>query len=325
MPLDHYLSATYLASFSFDSNPVRRERRLWAADRCTGRLFQTPASKLCAARDFYTARGNLGWDSRSVDRALAGHERRLSNAIDGLIDGTIDANVWLTLVLFVASLMVRSSDFERRFVARPGIREVYRRFPHAYGRDGRDNTNFARVLEQQRLFPSVISARWVLLETSGNVVLITNDIGYTPFFDQERNETGIAIPVGPMHILMIAPTMKRVIVQAKEGRWRPCIERGTLLDSDSRLFSDCIADAAQRFVIGPSEESVRRYAVAQKVRPLMPEPAMLGFFSGPLARDHEMIFLHLCSALAKPPDGSVAGLSVDFEKGSPLRGSSRQN
>jgi len=308
MAFDHYLPASYIGSFSRDANPTRRKRRLWAVDKREGRLFETTASELCGAHNFYGLSLSND-DPRFVDSQWSSYESDLNAALERMVAGTIDAVQWLkTLVVFVAALLVRGEDFETRFTERLGELAASR---------GRDNTNMMRLMELQRLFASVIGARWLLLETPGTAAQITNDLGYTPFLNPAHKESGIAIPLNPRHILLIITTLKRVIARAKDGGWEPNIERGVLDQNAHGSFLKNIAASAQRYVMGPDEESLRQYVTVEASPPAVAEPALLGFFSGAMARHYEMIYFHLSNKFSSPPANPNEYAYVDYAKNMP--------
>ena len=85
MPLDHFLPATYIAGFSADTNPVRRQRRVWVADKQAGKIFETAASNVCAINDFYTLESSQFDAPRIVDAQFSGYEGPLANAINHLV------------------------------------------------------------------------------------------------------------------------------------------------------------------------------------------------------------------------------------------------
>jgi hypothetical protein len=196
MPLDHFLPATYIAGFSADTNPVRRQRRVWVADKQAGKIFETAASNVCAINDFYTLKSSQFDAPRVVDAAFSYYEGPLSNAINLLISGVVDAHTWLTvLVRFVAGLLVRGPDFNRRFLRRfsDSFRaELAKLDPVFYGLD---NTNFARIFEHQRLLAPICGAAWTVLETLGGVEQITNDLGFIGFEHVQTKYHGIAVPL----------------------------------------------------------------------------------------------------------------------------------
>jgi hypothetical protein len=66
-------------------------------------------------------------------------------------------------------------------------------------------------------------------------------------------------------------------------------------------FLKNIAASAQRYVMGPDEESLRQYVTVEASPPAVPEPAVLGFFSGAMARHYEMIYFHLSNNFSSPP------------------------
>lgn len=312
MAFDHYIPASYLGRFSQDTEPVRRRRRLWAVDKRDGRLYQATAGELCGLHNFYSL-SLANQDPRFVDSQWSGYENNLNAALDQMIAGDIDALEWLkTLVVFVAALLVRGGDFDDRFTERftefgPGIERW----------TTRDNTNMMRLMELQRLFASVIGARWLLLEASGAHLQITNDLGYTPFMNPQRKESGIAIPVGFRHILLIIACRRRVIAHARDGSWYADVERGNLDDDAHAGFLNNIAACAQRYVIGADEATMQKYVKTESSSPPIPEPAMLGFLDSEMARHYEMIYFHLVSKFSSPPDKPHTQAYVDYDKKMP--------
>ena len=92
MPLDHFLPATYIAGFSAETNPVRRQRRVWVADKQARKIFETAASNVCAINDFYTLESSQFDAPRIVDAQFSYYEGPLANAINHLISGVVDAH-----------------------------------------------------------------------------------------------------------------------------------------------------------------------------------------------------------------------------------------
>jgi uncharacterized protein DUF4238 len=118
MAFDHFLPATYLAIFSDDGNPVRRERGLYVLDKRRGGLFPSKAARICGENDLYQIKDGAGWSVSAVDQAMSTYEPVLHIALEELIAGNLDAPTWAaTVAAFVVGLMVRGPDFKRRFIA----------------------------------------------------------------------------------------------------------------------------------------------------------------------------------------------------------------
>ena len=144
MTLQHYLPATYLACFSTEDKPERRTRLLAGGDKKDKNIFTSPASKVCGINDLYTLK-NYPDNPELIDSMWSFYEKGLALAIDQLITGTIPAITWAnTLIPFVTSLLVRGPDFNKRFEGRIKNLGINRTISP-------DNTNFARLLENQRL------------------------------------------------------------------------------------------------------------------------------------------------------------------------------
>src|ERR1700730_8647649 len=114
MPFQHYLPATFLAIFSNDTNPVRRDRPLCVLDKRRGALFTVTAARICGEHNYYYQEDGGGWTTSDIDRVLSGYEPVLHTALEDLIAGRLDAVTWLgTAVEFVTALMTRGPDFAR--------------------------------------------------------------------------------------------------------------------------------------------------------------------------------------------------------------------
>jgi len=175
----------------------------------------------------------------------------------------------------------------------------------------------SRVMEQQRLWIPVLAAQWHVLNVSGRYAQITGDMGYAISLDRRTNNFGIVVPIRSHHILHVIPAVRRVIAQARGGKWWPVIEYYDLEDSQHLELLRAIAGQARRFVIGPDEETVRRYAIKEP-KPLRSlDPDELGFINGALRRKWEMAFFTILPRLSDvaPADGST--MRLDLENDAP--------
>jgi Protein of unknown function (DUF4238) len=144
MARDHYIPATYLAIFSDEVSLPRRNRTLCVINKRTGAMFRSNAGAICSPIDFYNYGGG-DWPTDAIDKHVSGYEPLLHIALEDLIHDRLSAAVWAsTVVPFVTSLFVRGPDFNRRFETRLGDLQKLR--------GSSDNTNLARVFEEQRLF-----------------------------------------------------------------------------------------------------------------------------------------------------------------------------
>ncbi len=126
-PRQHFIPATFLAGFSSDGNPTRRDRYLHVLRRGQSESFSAKAANVGCISDFYALQAT-GHDLNpgQVDDVWAGYEGRLAQAIEWLVSGEpIDARLWLrVLVPFVAGLFVRGPDFNQRFKADTNVRDA---------------------------------------------------------------------------------------------------------------------------------------------------------------------------------------------------------
>ena len=290
MPLDHYLPATFLASFSLDIKKPRRKSFISAIDQLTGKEIFAPASKLARIKNLYGINTNSEQGQRLVDAVWIDYEAKLASAIDDLIYGSITSEKWLrTLVPFVACLFIRGPDFNIRFDQR--IREISSiEQPKGY-------TNSARIFELQRLLGPVLASDWIVAKAVGEGLLITNDLGYAPFIHGPTGQIGVSIPIGHKHILQLIPKRSRRILVLNSGVWIPKIKYASLISKNHIGLNESIAQIAQRYIFGPDLASLRKYFIPPYQPLSAPEPEYFGFISGPLAVVHEFTWHRLVSFL----------------------------
>jgi tetratricopeptide (TPR) repeat protein len=131
----------------------------------------------------------------------------------------------------------------------------------AIGKKKSDNTNVSRLIEFQRLLAPVMAARWVVMHVCGDDPVITNELGFTSFRPPDgSSESGIAVPIGTRTILGLIPTWpthaRCILEDGDTGQWRAVIEHVTLSEGDQRNFNAAIANIAQDFLAGPTNDAV---------------------------------------------------------------------
>jgi len=307
MAFQHYLPATFLACFSTDTTPERRQRMLTVGDTTEGRVFTASASNVCGVNNLYTLTEET-YNQNLVDNTWTFYEKGLAPALEQLINQTLTCQIWAnTLVPFVTGLLIRGPDFNERFderLANLGIAKI----------SSSDNTNMARLFEYQRLLASVLGSKWIILRARGNESLITNDLGYAPFANAMTQDFGIAIPISLQHILIIAPKLKRRIAIGIGGTWWPIIEYLDLPENEHIGLNQTIAKFSRRFIFGPDNDVIARYLFPQKTAPRTPEPVDFGFMSNDLAMIHEHTWFRLLSAISNPPAHDGDFIFVDYDK-----------
>jgi len=272
-----------------------------------GKIFSDSASDVGCVKNLYTMYERSAKPDNLIEDIWARYETDLPSSVEKLISGSLDAETWARiLVPFVAGLFVRGTDFNNRFNSRLnalGIETI-----------SKDNTNGARLFELQRLLAPVIASKWIVIKVNGDRYLITNDLGYAPFVNPHTGDKGIAIPLGLHHILAISPLMARTIAYADGGSWIPVIEYVEEPPNSHLALNNILAFAAQRFIFGPDEESIKRNLSITARAPHVPEPQFFGFISGSLARAYEFTWHRLVSVLRKHPDNKGSwDFSIDWE------------
>ena len=313
MPLHHYLPATFLASFSADSSThPRRKRLVCVGDKQNKRTFRAPAANIAAVNNLYTLVA-AGDDPQMVDNIWTEYEANLQTAVELLIEGETDARTWVrVLVPFVACLLVRGPDFNRRFERRMDALGLGAETEGGHLID-EDNTNTARLFELQRLLGPVAVAKWVVIQVRGQEPLITNDLGYAPFVNRATEEAGMAIPLDPSHVLAVIPRTEGRVAVVRSGNWVPEIEYTHSSPGNHEGLNRVLSSSAQRFLFGP-DETVGRWLRGPPASLFLSEPRQLGFITGPLAVAHEFTWHRLAPAVERDPsDGAPWDFSFDWE------------
>jgi hypothetical protein len=310
MPLDHYLPATFLASFSSQICQPRRQSLLVVGDVWKK---QEPrwdkAENLAAKNNFYTIDNR---DPRIIDKIWLGYESAFDGAVNALIEGNITALAWArTLVPFVAAMLVRGPDFNARYENRSFVRDYAQNHKLSV-----DNTNGARVIELQRLLGPIAAAQWVVSYLEGDEQLITNDVGFAASQNIDTGELGLAIPLDLNHVLTVVPRKKSVIALDQDGIWYPNIKHTSIKAGNENALNNAIVAGAQRFIFGSNKELIARLVLErQDIHSSRgtPEPGEIGFLTGSDARVHEFTWHRLISFLVKSNDDTSASFAVDWE------------
>jgi hypothetical protein len=300
MPLHHYLPASFLARFSQDpiTKPAR-DRLLIIGDKKTKKWFKAPAGRVGCIRNLYTLFDYTS-DPEMIDRTWEEYENKLPPAIEKLMEGRVDAEIWIrVLVPFVACMLVRGPDFIDKFNQRfhPTDREA---IEHILTND---NANQARLIDLQRLLGFVAAAKWNVI--SSKEMFITNDLGYSPFYNPISSEIGMGIPLDSHNILAIVPLIEdHPILQEEDAKWVPIIHYSKMIDSPEVNKDDLnkgIVVSANRFIFGPNEEIIKKYLAETDSTSLALDSTEFGFPGGKLARAHEFTWHRLVTAIRKPP------------------------
>lgn len=308
MPYHHYLPATFLAAFAVEGNKPRRERKIFIGDKSNYRCFVSSVGNVAGENNLYLVPSSNS--PTMIENTWSKYETQLPIAIQKLIDGTVNAVQWARIMVpFVASLFVRTRNFDTRFENR--LRAIG--FEDTYFERHPDNTNTARLMELQRLLAPVLAAKWIVLRKVGKTPLITNDVGYAPFRHMSITDAGFAIPLDKDHILVVIPKRERDIIEVREGDWFPLIEYAELSSNNHFGLNKALVSNAQRFVFGSDEALIRRLLQEESRLSSVVEPAELGFIAGTLAMVHEFTWHRLVSTLSKNPgDESAWSFDLDF-------------
>jgi hypothetical protein len=322
MPLQHYIPATFLANFSKSILTPRRDSLISVGDKRTGKTFTSAIAKVAAVQNLYTLFSFPPVISAlHVDEVMGDYEGDLHTAIEALLNDRLSAFTWAKiLVPFIAGFLVRGPDFDDRFSYRFSALKGFsvEEIEEATRRPFSDNVNLARVRERTSLLVPVMAAKWIILETNGNIPLIVNDLGYVGMmggiFGGTPTDFGLAFPLGLGHLIAIVPQPKRRIAIEKRGGWLPLIERQKLILDNHRQFNILAGQYARRFIFGSDEDAVREYLIVEEKPPSdqIPEPTQMGFF---YRRNESVIggeYYSYLDKLAQPPKSRGAWVTVDL-------------
>ena len=309
MPNHHYLPATYLSAFSDDTTSLpRRDQFIWVGTKGNNQIRKQKASNVGCINNFYTVEDRFTHKDENrnpeiIDKVWEKYETSLSEAIEKLIDRNLDARIWgRILVPFVACMLVRGPDFDERFVRR--MENLG--FTHPHDCFSKENINYARIIELQRLLGSIAAAKWIVLSIHGFAdPLITNDLGYTPFIHKLSPDKGIAIPLDKFHILLIIPQTHKVILRADGEHWIPLIEYEQISAENAKEFNAAIANCAREFVISSNDKLVQKLLYYSHSVSATAESHNPGFLTGSWAMAHEFTWHRLIGVIEKKPSETV--------------------
>jgi tetratricopeptide (TPR) repeat protein len=311
MPLHHYLPATYLARFSLDiKKKDRRKRIIFVGNKDNNKFYPCSVGDAGAINNLYSVIDREN-HSQIIDDLWSGYEANLNKAIDSLKNKKLDAKIWIRiLVPFVACMLVRGPDFDKKMTDRLDEMGFDEDSPYL----SKTNLNYARAFELQRLLGPISVAKWIVAEIEGDELLITNDLGYCRFFNPFFEESGMAIPLGQKHVLMIIPRDEGDILNYVDERWAPIIYY-TKLPLDNHLdLIQTLVSTAQRFIFCPSESIVKKYVSSGNYDPTLIEPSEIGFITGRNAVAHEFTWHRLASSVENEIFELGDDFPIDWEK-----------
>ena len=297
MPLDHYLPAAYLGFFSLDKSKANvRDRKLAVYNFNTKVYYQSRAGNLCAINNYF---------DKDVDK-LWYFEGDIPAALNALINETLDLYQWImTLVPFVASILVRTPDFVKRFQQRISNFGVNQEF-----------SDFIRLLEFQRMLAPIIAGDWKVLEVTGPGQVLLSDLGFIPFTDGQSYLNGVAISLSPRHVLIIVPNRKRMVGVFDGQIWLPVVSYCTMNPGNLHSYNKSIASFARKIIIGPTKESLLNYARrSPDYLPPNVDECKIDFITGALSIPHEFTWHRIVSYMAESPqEVKDEILELDFSK-----------
>lgn len=313
-PKQHFLPAAFIGRFSEAQTGASRKRQVWVVRRGEQRPHKSAARRVGFALDLYTLIDPSELDATLIDQMWSTVEATLPEALDDLVagrDGKMAARPWAqTLVPFFASLFVRGPEFTRRFETR--LRDA---LGDSYEEAVRnpDNTNFARLIELQRLYAVVMRAEWRVVHFAEDARLITSDVGYSLTRDLDDDRIGYAIPIDEHTAAALFPGSGRPRLWWRDGSW--IAGPITHIDMPAAAGADlnrATAASGIAELYGPTPESLAdaRDLIATE------DAAAVGPLyltaDGASLRDSEMLWFELLTRLDAPPDPEFLAEEGDF-------------
>jgi hypothetical protein len=296
VPADHFLPATYIARFSSDVGPSRRQR-VFVLRAGAARPDRQAAEQVARIRGLYD--DVIPGTRMDLEHNWNRYESHLPQALAGLISGApVDGRTWLqVLVPFVASALLRGPDFDARLKQRLDDFDA-----EAVLSDGvvADMVT-ARVIELQRLLTVVMVSGWVVLTSPIN--LICNDLGWTMSTSVGTDRVGFTVPLDSRHALLVVPLHERDLLRWRDGRWTAEIARDDISPENAADLNGALQGSSGAFTFGVTEELVlqARSLAAGQVE-VIAEPLRFAGFDHRLIVAHEFEWYRATAAAYKRPE-----------------------
>ena len=301
MAKDHYLPAAFIGRFSTNKSKRGRKRPIWVRSSKTDKILHTIPEEIGHEDGLY----NLD-NGSSIDKWS--YESQLNRVLDSVAAGeriTLDDYVRVA-VPFVTGLFVRGKEFNKRYEAMPTINHLM-----AAGLLNKDNTNGSRSIRLQRMLAPVMGARWVVLHSNADVPIISNDIGLVRTKDLSNGDFGWAIPLDSRTILGIFPKKFDRIASYESGTWYADIAHEYPDQNIFQTLNQEIGKAANEFIFGATEDSIKNVQISQEKEPLDLAMVMEGGWNKTLSRyeyiahEYEWYYLAAITNLNLSPDAAI--------------------
>lgn len=305
-PKDHYVAAGLIGRFSARETPKARESPIYVVRRGKPEAFQQTAENVASKTALYTLEElwtytNCDNDVRQVDRVWQRLERQMPIALDALgareTDGLVDARLWAeTMVPFIASVFVRTPDFNERFGLRFAIEGKGKPLEQA------DSITRARLFQLQRLFSPVMRASWCVLHTTDEMPFVTSDLAFAPVELPRR--PGWVIPLGrrcALHLKLRPRTPRIWLTMERTNQTFVDIEGQAASPDLVRLINCAMALHAPAEIYGDPEDIVTQY-VHEMSKP-KPKPARVKWDEVVVLRRNQHELLRFLRGITAPHGG----------------------
>jgi len=305
----HFLPAALVGRFSTAASYPIRDRPVWVTRRGSARAYVQKAENLAALDDFYTVEVSpfVGDDPGSrplaIDEMWTHVEQSLTDIIDAadaaVTTGLMQAGRWATFIEFLAQILARTPDFDRRFVERfggPGVA------PELVA--DRDNINAVRLIEIQRLRAAFLYGSWYFIRFPVGS-LVQNDRGYAGTADRDTGTTGLCFPLRhDLAVTVLTSVEPNQLITVDDAYYVP-VGSNVFDAAAAESLGPLVAEWADSEIYGPSEPIVRAASLGfqREPPPVGPEDAF--GHSSKWLREHENDYFTLLAQISTTPSPST--------------------
>jgi hypothetical protein len=216
-------------------------------------------------------------------------------------DGWIDADQWIHVANFVASLFARAPDHRDQMRQRLG--QLYN-----LARKG-GPSEFTRVLEIQRMTAGVLRADWRFV-WSPTMPLITNDRAMGLSGDHEAGTIRYFVPLGKHFAALIGGRREQKRIRWKNSRWEIEVPLDLISADQARRFNLAMWSICRKEAYGPNRPTMDSLQHEAGLNPEPPPNELLLPFAGggylgstsSDLRNDEMLIYQLIGGIKKPED-----------------------
>jgi hypothetical protein len=264
------------------------------------------AENVAAREDFYAVHispfvgDEPGSRPSAIDDLWSSSEQMLGALIDAARGATttslMPARAYAAFVDFLAQLLARTPDFDRRFVARfSGATDDLLELV-----SNRDNVNAVRTIEIQRLRPAFLYGRWHFVTFPASS-LVLNDRGYAGTGDNITGATGLCFPLAHDLAVTVLSSTEPVDLIELDGAFYVALGATRFSASDATSLGTLVVAWAPEEIYGPSREVVAAASIGFQDDANLFGPELVFGHSGEWLHEHETDYFRFLGQIGEPP------------------------